>query len=132
MIPSINPVVLLRFEYTRCFRESRKGSISVTAPGNAVPKRDKRLGLSERRLPLSRGLYAVGQEVMGEQLAGPIDIFFFAELLTRQTRLSHSSTSAHAPLAISPPSTQTFSPVINDALSLAKNNMALAMSSGWP
>ena len=44
----------------------------VETPSNAVPKRGKRLRLSARRLPLGRGLYAVGEKVMGEQLAGHI------------------------------------------------------------
>ena len=51
--------------------------VSGTAEGvvmssNAVPKRSKRFRLGERRLPLSRSLYAVGKEVMSEQLAGHI------------------------------------------------------------
>ena len=41
---------------------------------NAVPKRSKRFRLAQRRLPLSRSLYAVGKEVMSKQLAGHISI----------------------------------------------------------
>ena len=39
---------------------------------------------------------------------------------------------AHAPFAIMPPSMHTYSPVMNDALSLARNVTRFAMSCGWP
>ena len=60
--------VLLGRRFVRLLGTAKR----VETPSNAVPKRSKRLRLSTRRLPLGRGLYAVGEEVMGKQLAGHI------------------------------------------------------------
>ena len=42
----------------------------LVPPGNVLPESGERLGVVNRDLPLGCGLYAVGEEVMGKQLAG--------------------------------------------------------------